>query len=1296
MPDEKLGDVAGRIVASSIGRRIIPTPEREIPVVIRPDATPTPVDRIHAGPAIDRIPEALLLPFRVAVIRPDDLLVLEFELVNLEVRTKDSRGKRLAEPVVAVSNKDRDSFLIVHLPPQNIAEEAFWEKDPDFPREEIPGVTIPLPDEANDDLAGPPVQTRLAGPSRISFRVPSDATPIPFSTEGLLGALGGLELNVAGTAQPPPPPKMSTGLEVIDFLGTPRWVREIESTRAEDGPNDVAARTLMQRARAMRWREGAETEMRMAVPILRADVALDARGIVDRFGKAVVLKPPISKPEVNETAIEAPYRLILSPSSANAWAHRPGPAIGASGRVELWHTRLATRRNGAAAEGPDFRRKMRAVWARSGLAPGEGGDRPGEPTTSPKPRHENEPFRMSLDAFDRWDIVHLSSDYKLFDDPEPIDVDSFMLSSLGAWIDTRGQWDLNLAKYPDGYPSRDRFEVQEWKHRGTMGRDHYVRVVYAGYLFPFGHKASLVKVTERKFHGDRDGNPAYLRQRMFVVVRRPLKEFRATNLSAADDTPLAKGTRLYDRQFPFSSVRITTLVTPNLDDPEESDYADCLQTLFWPRVRGVFFKFHLVGVDLEGNTVEFTAPLAFTGESVAFDQTLMKTLRDDFETKQGDYSKIDLFGQKVAYAESERSGDTSFETESVTFGAEVAESEKALGEDHPMYYPCIRRSALSVPAVKQFTGKTGPTMFAYSGSFLEEGEAGGFGGANAGQVFLEVSDGGLAMDFTSAGDRAGGMLQPNFQVKGLSRLLGPVSGKDDLFTLIGGQFDPLDFFAGLEAKLFGVLDLKDIIAAVGLDDLEAVPKFLSEQFTAAEAFIDDLERLRAELEELKANAGAQAASLQAPLDKFKADYEKVTADIHTLIVGAAGVALEENLGSLSKSLDAALAVIEGLPPEVGSARDKALLRIRRFTTTIANVEAFVGRLVDALALADELKTRFEWKPKLQSWPSPKSQSSPSSKPIFIAERNGSPAVLTLSAEIQAKSKLKPDPSVDILCRLENFSLDLVGSVESFIKLHFDKIEFISVGGAKADVNVEFAGIEFVGPLAFVEALRGLIPMDGFSDPPALDVSEKGIEASFSLALPSVAVGVFSLQNLSLGAGFKVPFVGDPLSVRFQFCERESPFLLTVSMFGGGGFFGIEINPDGVKTLEAAFEFGASVSVDLGVASGGVYVMAGIYFKIQEGKAELTGYLRMGGNVEVLGIVSVSIELNMSLTWEEASGKCVGRATLSIEIEIAFFSETVEISCERKFAGSNGDPSFAQLMEPEPEYDPWDEYCEAFA
>ncbi len=70
-----------------------------------------------------------------------------------------------------------------------------------------------------------------------------------------------------------------------------------------------------------------------------------------------------------------------------------------------------------------------------------------------------------------------------------------------------------------------------------------------------------------------------------------------------------------------------------------------------------------------------------------------------------------------------------------------------------------------------------------------------------------------------------------------------------------------------------------------------------------------------------------------------------------------------------------------------------------------------------------------------------------------------------------------------------------------------------------DVDVAVDDINFVGPLSLVETLRDLIPLDGFSDPPYLDITTEGIDASSEIALPSIAVGVLNIANLSLGAGF---------------------------------------------------------------------------------------------------------------------------------------------------------------------------------
>jgi hypothetical protein len=408
-------------------------------------------------------------------------------------------------------------------------------------------------------------------------------------------------------------------------------------------------------------------------------------------------------------------------------------------------------------------------------------------------------------------------------------------------------------------------------------------------------------------------------------------------------------------------------------------------------------------------------------------------------------------------------------------------------------------------------------------------------------------------------------------------------------------------------------------------------------------------------------------------------------------LGALLTALNTSLGGFGTALSP-LMLIEGTVK-------KTLLRV---VDTLGDVLSAVDKLLPIIEslIGDEIVVRFGFTPTLTPWPPATGHPLSALGNLF---KPNDPKGFAVAVEAKVK-KSGGAPVANVRCALNHFDLNLLGDKDAaFIKLEFEKIEFTADSALKTDVNVDFSGIHFIGVLSFVEALRDLIPLDGFSDPPALTVDEHGIDASFSVALPNLAVGVMSLTNLSLGAGFTVPFIGQPLSVRFNFCTREAPFNLTVSLFGGGGFFGISIDPHGVQKLEASFEFGAAIAIDFGVASGGVHVMAGIYFKMEPDKASLTGYFRLGGYVDVLGLISASIELYMDLTYIFEEGKCIGHASLTIEVHILFFSASVSISCERKFAGSSGDPSFAALMGPgdgvvitsDTQY-AWRDYCEAFA
>jgi hypothetical protein len=278
----------------------------------------------------------------------------------------------------------------------------------------------------------------------------------------------------------------------------------------------------------------------------------------------------------------------------------------------------------------------------------------------------------------------------------------------------------------------------------------------------------------------------------------------------------------------------------------------------------------------------------------------------------------------------------------------------------------------------------------------------------------------------------------------------------------------------------------------------------------------------------------------------------------------------------------------------------------------------------------------------------------------------------------------------IFGRLRNFALNFAG----VLSLKVRSLSFTAEQGKKMDLTAEGVELVFSGPLEFVNTLKDILPENGFSDPPFLNVDTSGIIAGYSLGVPSVGVGIFSIQNIGLSAFLSLPFIDRPAGVRFAISERHKPFLVTVTLFGGGGFFALALNAHGLEQVEAAIEFGGNISINLGVASGGVYVMAGIYFSMTKSEVKLTGYLRVGGSLEVLGLISISIEFYLAFTYRDKKpgGEAWGQATVSVEVEVAFFSKSVSLTVEKRFAGAAGDPTFDQVMA----LNDWQDYVNAFA
>lgn len=1133
------------------------------------------------------------------LLRPDDLLNLRIDGINLRL---DLSGDHA--PVLVVDDVNQPAYLIVAFPPQSIAEGAYYEAavvSADGPPP--PGrqdAEAPNPPPATDHLVGPtsmpgqlgaaqedppePAQAavaQLGHPSRLVFQVP-DGKQIPYTTAGLLD-WSELALSV--------------------------------SPIAAIGPAPTA------------------TEIAGA--------------------------PSIQRPATHETSIEMPYRLVISPASEVAWDHRAEPFYRA-GQCELWHTRMVGSTSGVVVEptqGTPI--PLRAIWS----------DDYNEAHPLAPPKSDTQLGRVAMSPNDRSQLVVLTSAFHGYQHdqdllsrhgggwnaaasfikaravgrdirtvrtlpyvPQPFFAEQLFLSPLGGWLKSRGAWDPPLKSPPLWSKARDfaalieqlqlvgapgqrpagvspfaeradplahrvamltgsqdaateQLDLSEWVHVATQGRDHYVRIVYEGELWPFRHKAALVKVTERTFIAHDRLVEAHLVQRNFIVVRQPEVVF-------ADD----------NRSMPFKWVRLTTQVTPSIAEPVLIDNGlpagdkgyRATHRSFWVEVMtGATsrkkFPFHGVGRDIASESVDFTVPMMFVSISDLAEPANMALVRDAYNAlAMLDQRSVRVPGQPLTFVPPRAgpqpaSDNTRLAARTLNFVVNA--------EGNP---PQMLLAEVNIPAVQQLLNTDAATTIRYFQGYLDKGMQ---DAANQTGVFAEVVTrtlpaytaqnpwAGLAVatlgvEFSS--DQAGGFATPNMSVSCLTSALGPMAG--GIEKAAANAFDPAEFFPpGGAARIFGSFDLADL---------------------------------------LKEPAGSPPATHDKNAPKIQID-----------------------------------------------SHDAKLLTVSLDWTPVVHD-------VDALGIA-----------------------------AFKKDHGGTTALKihgTIRKPLNPDDPLKPaDASSDFSGSLDHFQVSVLDSV--FI--NFTLFSFTSKSGQKTDVTVSLDPAEpvaFGGDLKFVEELRKAIPPGLFGDGPSLDISPAGIRAGFELALPPLAIGVFALKDVALGAALTLPFSDGKPVFDFNVSQRCHPFQLAVAFFAGGGFFHLQLDTAGIKQLEAALEFGAAAAIDIGVASGEVHIMAGIYFSMQrkEGASALSctlaGYLRMGGSLNVLGLVKLSVEFNLTFAYQSepgGSGKAYGRATLTVQVEVLMFSKSIELTVEKAFGGSNGDPKFLD------EYDTaasWNDYALAFA
>ncbi|MCW8087681.1 hypothetical protein [Sabulicella glaciei] len=596
-------------------------------------------------------------------------------------------------------------------------------------------------------------------------------------------------------------------------------------------------------------------------------------------------EPATWRDSPKHTRITLPARMHLSPAADARFRTSPTPS--ADGPVPLWRAELR--------EQPGQPPTLRAIGSPDFVAAALGAGAPTPdrgPSASWTRSAGGARFRGSLDAYDRHQIVGLSSvhglpviprrgpdgklhlsqvapppAYRLKDlqpndvrdqalyIPQALSTRHLSLSAMGATLDLDARFTPPAAlRDALGRNLFEAFSVERWRSHVVLGREVVTEVLYKGFLYPLGHKATLVKVTERRFEPPPEGVPggpvAYLSQRLFIQVAAATKTYRAL------------GQPFEGRAWPARSVEILTLQTPDLIEPFISSSADNdeyeekprgtlrrkggIGLVFWPRTalgkeNDVRFRLR---VDRSSDVLDL--PLLFVDNAAAHEPVEMRRVQDYYN---GTYDKalkshdsrrrLSHRGAARRYALERRPGDTVFETRAWVLRADSRAGEIEPGDaphpwddvairrdhamdsalesdDQPPFYPRLHESLLRHGPAARFSGSDpGELTVRYAADYLRDGfttlseEEARKGGGLRNDTFLHViAPVSASMTFGEAGDRGGAIGRPEQQIKGVARV-GPVGALPD--SGAGGL--PQKFF-GNGAKLLGLISFEELLEKV--------------------------------------------------------------------------------------------------------------------------------------------------------------------------------------------------------------------------------------------------------------------------------------------------------------------------------------------------------------------------------------------------------------------------------------------------------------------------------------------------
>lgn len=567
-------------------------------------------------------------------------------------------------------------------------------------------------------------------------------------------------------------------------------------------------------------------------------------------GRKAAIAKTFHSPGKHDTALEITTGLILSPAQDAYWT-TPRTTLtpeqeakwGQRGTREVWQARLVER-----TAVPT----LRAIWSRDMTD--------GEPfkVLPEKRRVGSLELRTALSPRDQAELVALTSLYGLpvipsqdqarssqirmplgyeintkdgvkaaLYMPVALTARRLTMSTTGAMLDLDTSFPAVTAIRDNGKPLFESYSLQRWRSLISDGTDIITTVVRRGYLFPLGHKASLIKVTEPRI---RPINPEMPSQgysieqatRIFIEVTRARHLYPA--VGQTND-----GRSSQPREITLTTLRTPDLIDPSSDRPigQPGDTKAALENplqagrygairgwvdrgtgnelvpgpmsgkVFWPRTEvgpkgNVSFRMRI-----DGNTAPVSMPLIFVDHTAASDDQTIKALSTRYYNtgtdskgteKRPEWNKVQHNGASRRYADEEQQGQCTFETDWQIIHAVGGEngysvSNETVAAEQPPFYPRMHKAQIRLQQVQGLTGSAAPVLqVEYMPAYEERGFlAQGTDSERPidADTYLRVLNDTLPeLEMGNNGDRGGTVARKAMTIGGLNRrygLTGPIA-----------------------------------------------------------------------------------------------------------------------------------------------------------------------------------------------------------------------------------------------------------------------------------------------------------------------------------------------------------------------------------------------------------------------------------------------------------------------------------------------------------------------------------------